>query len=150
MSLFEKIIIPLIDENLSIEDVSTKSGFIDSYTVDLDHPSWEKVVYLAYDDSLRTDDTKKCARKLESLAVLKNTYVKVCDRKPIMIYKLYAKADLKNLFNGEIELTPKQMKRIFDFWGYDSDVAFYICSNKRKVLGVDHNMPLEDYVPRFG
>ena len=150
MSLFEKIIIPLIDDNLSLGDVSIQSGFVHSYTSDPDHPSGENAIYLTYDDSLRTDETKRCALRLENLKTIKHQYVKISDNKPLMVYKFYIKPELKKLFNGIIELTPEQFVRIFDFWGYNSDVAEYICSNKRKAVEVKHDMPLEDFVPRFG
>jgi len=149
MSMFEKIIIPLIDDNLEFGDIAPQSGFIDSYTKDLDKPCEENAVYLTYDDSLRTENTKKCALRLERLTCIKYRYIKMIDNKPVMVYKLYIKPELKNLFSGNIELTPEQTVRIFDFWGYNSDVALYICSNKQKTLTISHEMPLEDYIPRF-
>lgn len=150
MSMFEKIILPLVDDNISFGDVAPYSGFVDSYTADPDKPCGENVLYLTYDDTIRTEQSKKCATRIESLSTVKHTYVKVVNNKPIMVYKLYIKPEIKKLFNGIIELTPKQVSRIFEFWGYNSDVATYICENKRKSLCVEHNMPLEDYVPRFG
>lgn len=138
-----------MDDNLSFGDVSPQSGFVDSYTIDEDKPCADNTIYLTYNDSERTDDTKKCALRLEKLNTVKNRYIKIIDNKPIMVYKFYIKPELKKLFNGVIELTPEQYIRIFDFWGYNSDVALYICSNKRKSLTVEHKMPLEDYVPRF-
>lgn len=150
MSMFEKIIIPLIDENLTFGDISIQSGFIDSYTNDPDKPCGDNVLYLTYDDSIRTDETKKSASRIEKLPTVKNSYVKIVNNKPIMVYKFFIRSELKKLFKGIVELTPEQTVRIFDFWGYNSDVATYICSNKRKTLNVKHNMPLEDYVSRFG
>lgn len=149
MSMFEKIVIPLIDEDLSLGDVYPQSGFIDSYTEDPDRPCGENVIYLTYDDSKRTEETKRCALRLENLSSFRNRYVKIIHNKPVMVYKMYVKSELKSLFSGNIQLTPEQIVRIFDFWGYNSDVALYICSNKHKSLTVKNEMPLEDYVPRF-
>lgn len=149
MSLFEKIIIPLIDDNLSFGDIAPQSGFIDSYTDDPDKPCGENTVYLTYDDSIRTENTKKCASRLENLTTIKYQYIKMINNKPVMVYKMYVKPELKKLFKGTVELTPEQIVRIFDFWGYNSDVALYISSNKRKTVEVIHSMPLEDYVSRF-
>ena len=150
MSMFEKIVIPLIDDNLTFADVNSQCGFLDSYTEDLDKPCGDNAIYLTYDDSIRTDMSMKCASRLEKLTTIRNRYVKIIDNKPVMVYKMYVKSELKKLFTGDIELEPEQYVRIFDFWGYDSDVAKYICSNKRKSLCVKRSMPLEDYVPRFG
>lgn len=149
MSLFEKIIIPLIDDDLSYGDILPQSGFVDSYTADPDKPCGENAIYLTYNDSIRTDMTKRCASRLGDIKSVRYRYVKMVNKVPTMVYKLYVKPEVKHLFSGHIELTPEQMVRIFDFWGYNSDVAIYLCSNKQKVLNVEHNMPLEDYVPRF-
>lgn len=150
MSLLEKIIIPLIDEDLSFGDISPQSGFIDSYTIDPDKPCGENAVYLTYDDSFRTDETKRCASRLEQIKTVKYRYVKMINNKPVMVYKLYIKPEIKNLFSGKVELTPRQMMRIFSFWGYNSDVSLYLCENKYKSVEVKHEMPAEDYIPRFG
>ena len=41
MTNFEKILLPLVVENISKEDICPESGFIDTYTVDVDRPSWQ-------------------------------------------------------------------------------------------------------------
>lgn len=138
-----------MDESLAFGDISPTSGFVDSYTSDPDRPCSENVVYLTYDDSIRTDDTKRRAARLDKSKHVKYTYVKMIDNKPIMVYKFYIKPEIKKLFSGNVVLTPEQVTRIFEFWGFTSDVSEYLCSNKNKYLGVEHNMPLEDYVPRF-
>lgn len=138
-----------MDENLAFGDIAPQSGFMNSYTIDPDKPCGDNVIYLTYDDSIRTEQTKKCASRLEELKTIKHRYIKMIDNKPVMVYKFYIKPELKKLFKGNVELTPEQIVRIFDFWGYNSDVALYICSNKRKSLTVSHDMPLEDYIPRF-
>lgn len=150
MSLFEKIIIPLIDENLVFGDVSPFSGFIDSYTSDPDKPCGDNCVYLTYDDSVRTEDSMRCATRLEKLSTVQCRYIKMINGKPVMVYKMYIKPEIKKLFSGVVELTPEQVVRIIDFWGYTSDTAFYICSNKHKSVTVEHDMPLEEFIPRFG
>ncbi len=138
-----------MDESLAFGDISPTSGFVDSYTSDPDRPSSENVVYLTYDDSIRTDDTKRRPARLTKSKNVKYTYVKMIDNKPIMVYKFYIKPEIRKLFSGHVELTPEQVTRVFEFWGFASDVSKYLCDNKNKYVGVEHNMPLEDYVPRF-
>lgn len=55
MSTFEKTIIPMIDENIKLIDLTSAAGFIDSFTLDPDNPSGEKELFLVYDDSKRND-----------------------------------------------------------------------------------------------
>lgn len=147
MTILEKIVIPLIDENLNIGDISPNSGLIDSYTSDPDKPFLEEGIFLVYDDTLRTEDTKKAASKLNSLSSLRYTYVKYVENKPYFVYNFYPTTEWKKLLTGHIVLTPKQTKRIIEFWGELSEVSDYICSNKNKYITPNHPMPLEDYMP---
>ena len=146
MTLFEQIIIPLLDHSLEFGDIAPLSGFVDSYTNDPDRPCADKSIYLVYDDSIRTENTMRTASRLEKLSTIKYTYIKMVDGKPLRIHKFYVNPEAAKLFDGIIELTPEQVCRIISFWGYTSSIAEFVCKNAFKSVSTDHNMPLEDYV----
>lgn len=145
MTLFEKIIIPLIDDNIKPGDLTCTTGFVDSYTVDPDNPSGNAELFLMYDLRVENEHTIQRARRFSVSPKLKKTYVKYIDDIPYLIYSFWVNQDVKKLYNGVIFLSAEQKARIIQFWGVFSPEAVTTLSNSVLTVVVNHEMPLEDY-----
>ena len=145
MTLFEKVIIPLVDENIRVGDFTSVVGFVDSYTVDPDKPNGECELFLVFDDRVRNEYSIERARRYALSTKIKRTYVKYVNGVPYLIYSFWVNSKVKKLYNGIITLDVEQKASILQFWGtFDSDVKA-VMSNEVLTTVVTHAMPLEDY-----
>lgn len=141
--------LPFIDENLKIEDISTKTGFIDAYTLDINRPSLTNHIFLLYKRTM-TPESVKTRNKLSKLSCL---YSKRNIKIDNILYTLYCFTINKTIKliknNGLLLLTKNSKKRISNFWLYtDAEVTEFLLGysylgNKFK----DNIVPEEDYSP---
>ena len=143
MSTFEKIILPLIDNNLKSIDLTPAAGFIDSYTYDPDNPTWGNEFFLVFDDTVRNDYSKDVAKRLSKSKNIKKKYVKHVDGKPYFIYSFWVKPELNKLYEGVFTLNTKEVFDILQFWGPFDNVSDLVL-NPVIQTEVVHQMPLED------
>jgi len=147
MSLFDKIIVSLIDPNLKSIDFTSLTGFIGCYTSDPDKPSDSKQFLIAFDDNIRNDYTKDLSIRLSKSLNVKNTYVKIIKAKPYYIYSFYVNPDIKKYYNTTINMPVQHKMKFIKFWSeLDKDVE-KICSTVAIQLNNDEKLPLEDYRP---
>lgn len=149
MSKLEKLIIPLVDSNITPIDLSGACGFIDSYTSDPDNPTGEKLIYLVYDDKIRNDYVTQRAGRFESAKTLKRKYIKLVDNKPYMIYVFWLKPDIKVSEKGIITLTSSQKVSVLQFWGFPDELVKLLIEDSSIAGEYTHEMPLADYYPEF-
>lgn len=149
MTNFEKILLPLVVENISKEDICPESGFIDTYTVDVDRPSWQNEFFIVYNDFIRSEKSINRARKFENSGNLKRVYVKCINNKPCIVYSFWIDRTLKKLYDDTFILNAKQKFKIAQFWGA-SDEIFDIVLNRTVQSSVEHKMPLADYQKSIG
>jgi len=145
MSTFEKTIIPLIDENIKLIDLTSAAGFIDSFTLDPDNPSGEKELFLVYDDSKRNDFTRDRAIRFSKSMRIKRTYIKYVNTKPYLIYSFWVGPDVKKLYSGILTLTTVQKSKILQFWGPLDTTVDKVLTNTVLTTEISHSMPLSDY-----
>ena len=150
MSIYNKLILPLIDSKLTIEDISPNTGFAGVYTMDINRPSLTNHVFLLY-KKVATIEARNTKEKLSNSpylyskrtislgGVLYNLYCFICT-KPISLIK----------DNGHILLGKAEKTQIGKFWQFlDTDVTDYL-------LGfscIDENfkdtvIPEEDFSPK--
>lgn len=149
MSKFEKIIIPLVDENIRSIDLTDAAGFVDSYTYDPDNPSGEKELFLVYDDSKRNSYTQDRAIRFEKSKHIRRRYIKYVNGVPYYVYCFWIRPEVKKFYNGVITLSTEQKFSILQFWSVFNDIVDFVMSNSVLSLDVAHNMPLEDYRNNF-
>ena len=149
MTNFEKILLPLVVKNISKEDICPESGFIDTYTVDVDRPSWQNEFFIVYNDFIRSEKSINRARKFENSGNLKRVYVKCINNKPCIVYSFWIDRTLKRLYDDTFILNSKQKFKIAQFWGA-SDEIFDIVLNRTVQSSVEHKMPLADYQKSIG
>lgn len=144
MTNFEKILLPLVVENISKEDICPESGFIDTYTVDVDRPSWQNEFFIVYNDSIRSEKSINRARKFENSGNLKRVYIKRINNKPCIVYSFWIDSTLKKLYEDTFMLNAKQKFKVAQYWGA-SDEIFNIVLDRTIQSAVEHKMPLADY-----
>ena len=149
MTNFEKILLPLVVNNISKEDICPESGFIDTYTVDVDRPSWQNEFFIVYNDFIRSEKSINRARKFENSRNLKRVYVKCINNKPCIVYSFWIDRTLKKLYDDTFILNAKQKFKVAQFWGA-SDEIFDIVLNRTVQSSVEHKMPLADYQKSIG
>lgn len=145
MSTFEKITIPLIDDNIRTIDLTSAAGFVDSFTLDPDRPSGEKELFLVYDDSKRNDFTIDRARRFDKSMRIKRMYIKYIDNKPYLVYSFWVNPEVKKLYNGILTLNTVQKSKILQFWGPLDTTVDKVLANPILTTEVSHAMPLSDY-----
>lgn len=149
MTNFEKILLPLVIENISKEDICPESGFIDTYTVDVDRPSWQNEFFIVYDDSIRSEKSINRARKFEKSRNLKRVYITHINNKPCIVYSFWIDRTLKKLYDGVFALNAQQKFKVAQYWGA-SDEIFNIVLDCTLQSTVKHKMPLADYQKSIG
>ena len=58
-------IVPLLDDNLTWNDLTVESGYINAYTTDKNRPFLEEKVFLLYDSSVNTKESLDRYRKFK-------------------------------------------------------------------------------------
>ena len=149
MSLYTKLILPLIDESLTLEDISPETGFTDVYTLDINRPSLTNHVFLLYKRTL----TSEYFRTKEKLSNLPCLYSKKNVKINNVLYILFCftiNLAIKMIKNNGSSLLVKEDKiRIGKFWLFtDSDITEFLLGSS--YLGKefkDDIVPEEDYSP---
>ena len=111
--------IPLLDDNITLDDISSESGYIGAYTEDINRPYLEDKIFLLYDTSVNTEKALNRYLKFKNLGTLHNTkYVKI-KNKSYIIYCFnnpkYTK-DIRNLSKIGKTATVKAALEISRFW----------------------------------
>lgn len=147
MSLFDKIIIPMIEPAFKPSDFTDDTGFIGCYTFDPDKPVGERQFLIAFDDNVRNEHVEDMSKRLEMSSNIKKIYTKVIDNKPYYIYVFYVNHILKKkYFDYSSFILPFEEKmKYLKFWGEQDEYAEKLCSNSLFSNGRDEWLPLADY-----
>ena len=149
MSVFEKIVLPFIDDKIQSIDLTKAAGFVDSYTKDDDRPSAENEFFLVYDADLHNEYTEDRARRFSTSPNLKRTYIKYVNNKPLKIYSFWVNPTISKSYNGIISLSREQKIKVLQFWGFFDSEINTIVDNSVIHTKVEHSIPLEDFVEDF-
>lgn len=145
MSLFAKLIIPLLDFNLNKSDFKPETGFVGCYTKDYDKPTDQECIYLVYDASMYNANTIYRWNKFSKLTTVKNIETRYFNGKPYIVYTFIIKHTEHNLYCGFIALDSYQKLRILDFWGNDQEVQYEVLKCTARSIKSDYPLPLKDY-----
>ena len=149
MSLHTKLILPLIDESLTLDDISEKTGFAGIYTLDINRPSLTHHVFLMY----KRDPTDEFLRIREKLPTLKSFYSKKNVKINGTLYVIYTftiNLSIKNIRKNALSMLGKTDRtKIGKFWRFtDVDITDFLLGYS--YLGEefkDSVLPEEDYSP---
>lgn len=148
MSVHMKLILPMINESLSLDDISENSGFIDAYSIDINKPGITNCIFLLYKKSM-TQQAIATDKKLSSLPELYNKRnIKINDQ----FYTLYGFVINKNIRfimnNATLMLGDSCKRQIGNFWKFtDSDVTDYLLGYYYFKKFEDNYVPEEDFSP---
>lgn len=112
-------IVPLIDDNITLTDLSVESGFVNAYTEDIDRPYLEDKVFLLYDSSVNTKESLARSKKFSQLDTIHHKkYLKINKKH----YTLYCfnlvkyKRDILSLRSVGKAERPEASLEINRFW----------------------------------
>lgn len=73
-----KVLIPLLGENMMLEDISEDVGFYDAYTSNIDKPYLDSHIFLVYSNLCHTDERWYTDRKIK-------VYQHIMDQTPYIL-----------------------------------------------------------------
>lgn len=149
MSKFAKVVMPLIMNDIKLDDFSEKSGFVDVYTYDPDNPGDYRSIYFVVNDDVRNALSIDRARRFVKSPSFKGSYVKRCNNIPYKVYKFNMAPSVNKMKNGVISPTYDERARILQFWGITSDIGRLLLCNSTLSVETDYAMPLADEAPLF-
>lgn len=149
MSKFAKVVMPLIEKNLKLDDFSDESGFIDVYTEDPDRPGNYRSIYFVVNDDVRNALSIDRARRFIKSPNLKGVFTKRCNNIPYMVYEFNMTPSTYKMKDGVISPTFEERTQILQFWGLTSDIGRLLLSNSTLSVETDYAMPLADEAPFF-
>lgn len=149
MSKFAKVVMPLIMNDIKLDDFSEKSGFVDIYTYDPDNPGDYRSIYFVVNDDVRNALSIDRARRFVKSPSFKGSYVKRCNNIPYKVYKLNMAPSVNKMKDGVISPTYDERARILQFWGITSDIGRLLIHNSSLSVETDYAMPLADEATMF-
>lgn len=148
MSTQMKLIIPLLDPNIKLSDITKKAGFINGYTYNKNKPYLDNHIFLMYDAYESNPYTWERETRFSNS---KNLYGKEYIRANSKDYVLYSfvitNADIKQLLKGLRHKKSESFARICSFWnGKDPQVNKYLCDLLPGLSCSGESVPEEDYL----
>lgn len=153
MSTLMKLIIPLLDDSITKEDISEESKFIDAFAIDINRPTLDNHIFLLY----KCDTSNKTAmnryikfNNLKSLYSQKTIYI---NQIPYTIYTFPRINSTINKIIRRCDITHySDCSRILKFWkGEDDDVnRILLYGGEELIKRIDKNdaeksVPEKDY-----
>ena len=146
MSNIAKVIIPLVDEKLSLEDLSEATGFEGIYFEDINRPYLDDHIFLMYDwnDKKSTKVFYKF-RNMKSFYGYKIIYI---NRVPHIVYTFTSNSLINRLKRGTAILRDINKLRILQFWQFkDAWIALNVARGTVTSDPPNEIVPEEDYLP---
>ena len=115
-----KVLIPLLGENMMLEDISEDVGFYDAYTSNIDKPYLDSHIFLVYSNLCHTDERWYTNRKIKGLSTYYGSDTIYIKNKPFTVYilKVIPKKYL-DTFLQYCDITREQLDSILDSWRSD-------------------------------
>jgi hypothetical protein len=140
MSQIEKLLIPLIDENISFDDINA-DDFVGVYTEDINSPGLD-YIYLVF-----VYDISNLRPKLATNAI---DYVRRIGNELYHIYKFpRITTDIQKILSGTYtSISNKGISRVYTFWnGFDNITANYPFYRTLANESYYRAIPEETYIP---
>ena len=149
MSTQIKCIIPFAVDTITKNDITKQAGFVDAYIYDQNRPGLEYCLFLMYDDTVNTKESKIRWMKIREQKFLRSIKHIRVNNKPYTIYTFQLFDSFSRyLFKGRIP-TGDRATRVLQFWGLDdSDLNSRLLDSSNRIFGVDNSsVPEDDYAP---
>lgn len=128
MSLQDKLIIPLLDDGITAEDLKESKGFVGLYTSDINRPYLDNHVFLLFSlDCINSESVERGVK----FSKLKNLYNRKLTRINGKLYDIYAftrsNFTIKSILKRSYIISDDEKIKIFKFWGLnDPEVNMYM------------------------
>lgn len=153
MSLQFKLIIPLLDETITKDDLSDKTGFIGAYSEDINHPYLDNHIFLLYAHNCLTNEAFATWKKLKKSKNLYGTYKFNIDGIPFIMFAFtITNKSIKNVMSDSVSLNDSERMRVIAFWNLqDEDVNKYMLNPLYAMYSkfVNNVIPEMDYEPEL-
>lgn len=127
MNAAYKLIIPLLDKNLTLEDISPEAGFVDIFSEDINKPYLDNHIFLLYDLTNTSAKAYSRNKKLESSEYLYDKYIITISGNEFMVYVFVASRTIKNIKRNVFVFTNEEKMRIYTFWNFtDVDINKFL------------------------
>lgn len=146
------MIIPLLDDKITLQDISTEAGFIDAYSADINRPYLCDNIFLLYSPKLNTEESIERNERFKSLSSLYNRYEIYINGNYLILYVFTINKAIKSIINDSLMLSKKDVMRIIAFWNLtDADINSYMLDPLYVMYNkfVEKVVPEEDYRPEF-
>ena len=152
MSKVHKLIIPLIDDAITLDDISDKAGFVDIYNEDKNYPYLDNNIFLMYVTNIVTKQSIETERKLSSLSTLHHKRHLCINETDYILYCFISNKYINKIILNAPSLSDKQKLHIFKFWNFSDDDINSLMLDYVKILYfqfVNNVVPEQDYVPEY-
>lgn len=147
MSTQIKLILPLLDEDITKDDFTEKSGFVNGYIYNKNQPSLLSHLFLLYDAENRTYDkalTFEKLRKLKSLYSWKS--MRIGGHSYILFTVNIISPKTKKLLKGIPSFEKDDVTKSLSFWNLKEDDVNCVLLGINPLLRIDNtSVPEEDY-----
>lgn len=154
MSLNDKLIIPLINDNITASDISTEAGFVNIFYTDVNRPYLDNNIFLLY---LNDVDTKESSDRMSKFITFDNLYARYFIKIKGVSLTLYVftinNIAIKKLKCNSRMFTKKDILRILSFWNFKDEDINDFTINQSNVSTFqpfcNKSVPEEDYIPEL-
>lgn len=147
MSTQMKLIIPLLDEEICKEDISTDCGFVDGYITDINKPGNDDCIFLMYDCENKSINAYNRTNKFCKLKSLKSSRIIRVNNHPYILYTFtITNPDVRRFKKGLSWKSYKSFNKISSFWDpNEKDVFDALMWEWKPYEKSDKSVPEEDY-----
>lgn len=142
-----KLIIPLLDEELSPDLFTPEAGFLNAYDTDINRPFLDNHIFLMYDSDLSYPGNYK---RNERIMKMKNLHNRIMIRIKGILVMIYTfcitKLQIKQLLNGRNILNDDEKYDILEFWNKDITICMALITNKSFGKLDNAIVPEQDYI----
>lgn len=127
MSIHYKLLIPLLDSNLTKEDLSPEAGFVEAYSNDINKPWLNSQIFLLYEDKDTRASHMRMIHFKECNCVYSTEFV-IIESKPYTIYAIaLPQKELLSILSNSFILSNEQRLKIGKFWMFsDTEINSYL------------------------
>lgn len=147
MSTSLKFIIPLLDNNITLQDLNLKAGFLGAYTLDINRPYLDNHIFLVYAPICLTKESEARRDKFETLkTIYKKYYIRIKGQE-YLVYVFVTNKTIKNIMYNRLMLSDKDKFRILSFWSFkDKDINEFLMNPLYQIGEFKESViPEEDY-----
>lgn len=150
MGKIAKTIIPLLNFNIKLEDISENTQFVGLYAKDMNRPYLTHHIFLMYKWDNPTQAALRVFYKFRDFKNLYSWKIVRINKVPYILYTFTYDKTLDSLLDGTLFISKGHRRRILEFWSFkDPWIYENIMRDTICVIPDNENVPEIDYEPPF-